>query len=53
MSMFDDEAKWRNFSLRAQEKRQADRAIVRFSRPLLITGALMLLVFSYLDLLTF
>jgi hypothetical protein len=51
--MFDDEDKWRNFSIRAQQKRDASRVAVRFSRPLLITGALMLAVFSYLDLLKF
>lgn len=51
--MFDDEDKWRTFSLRAQQKRDNNRVVVRFSRPLLITGALMLAVFSYLDMLKF
>ena len=51
--MFSDESKWRAFSLRAQKRRDENRIVVRFSRPLLITGALMLAVFSYLDLLRF
>jgi hypothetical protein len=48
--MYVDRDRWREFSHRAGEKREAPPALVRFSRPLLITSALFLLVVGLLDL---
>jgi hypothetical protein len=48
--MYVDRDRWREFSQRAGEKLEAPPALVRFSRPLLITSALFLLVVGLLDL---
>jgi hypothetical protein len=49
--MYVDGDQWRELSRRAGEKLETPRAVVRFSRRLLIAGALFFIVIGFLDLL--
>jgi hypothetical protein len=49
--MYQDQDKWRAMSRRVGEKMEAPPKIVRFSRKLLIVGALFLIVIGFFDVL--
>jgi hypothetical protein len=50
-AMYLDQDKWREFSVRAGEKVETPHAVVRFSRKLLVAGALFLIIIGFCDVL--
>jgi hypothetical protein len=49
--MYLDQDKWREYSLRAGERLETPSAVVRFSRKLLVAGALFLIIVGFCDVL--